>query len=254
MLYDFTKEEFDIVIQAGQSNSEGCGFGCTDEPYEPDGRVWYLNQDRTISLASERVAYNGIQSNFSLSFAREYIRAERLAEGRKLLIVRSAVGGTGFLDNHWKLSDDLYIQMTDMVRTALSLNPSNRLVALLWHQGETDAICNATYEQHYGHLTDLIRDTRNNFGVPDLPFVAGDFVHHWRDIYAEICAPVLKAIRDVSADCGYGGFVETDGLESNSQNGVKHPFGWEDDSIHFSRDALYELGKRYFAEFEKITG
>ena len=254
MLHDFTKDEFDIVIQAGQSNSEGCGFGYTDEPYEPDWRVWYLNQDRTISLASERVANNGIQSNFSLSFAREYIRAGRLAEGRKLLIVRSAVGGTGFLDNHWKLSDDLYLQMTDMVRTALSLNPSNRLVALLWHQGETDAICNATYEQHYGHLTDLIKNTRNNFAVPDLPFVAGDFVHHWRDIYAEICAPVLKAIRDVCADCRHGGFVETDGLESNSQNGVKHPFGWEDDSIHFSRDALYELGKRYFAEFEKITG
>ena len=37
---------------------------------------------------------------------------------------------------------------------------------------------NATYEQHYGHLTDMIKNTRNNFGVPDLPFVAGDFVQH----------------------------------------------------------------------------
>ena len=254
VLHDFTMDEFDIIIQAGQSNSDGCGFGDAVEPYQPDWRVWYFNQDRTIALASERVANNGIQSEFSLSFAREYIRNGRLAEGRKLLIVRSAVGGTGFLDNRWKLTDDLYLQMTDMVQTALELNPKNRLIALLWHQGETDAICKATYEQHYGHLTDLLEDVRRRFNAPSLPFIAGDFVHHWRDMNAEICSPVLQAIRDVSAECGYGGFVETDGLESNAQTGIVHPYGWEEDSIHFSRNALYELGKRYFAEYENIAG
>ena len=75
MLKDFTKEKFDIIIQAGQSNADGTGFGNTDEPYVPDGRVWYMNGDDTISLAVEKVNGNGIQSNFSLPFAREYIRA-----------------------------------------------------------------------------------------------------------------------------------------------------------------------------------
>ena len=27
MLRDFSKEAFDIIIQAGQSNAEGCGLG-----------------------------------------------------------------------------------------------------------------------------------------------------------------------------------------------------------------------------------
>ena len=35
MLKDFTKEKFDIIIQAGQSNADGTGFGNTDEPYVP---------------------------------------------------------------------------------------------------------------------------------------------------------------------------------------------------------------------------
>ena len=49
MLKDFTKESFDILIQAGQSNSEGYGFGPVDNPYQPNDRVWYLNGDFTIT-------------------------------------------------------------------------------------------------------------------------------------------------------------------------------------------------------------
>ena len=87
MLHDFTKDTFDIIIQAGQSNSEGYGFGLTDAPYQPDERVWYLNQNRTITLAAEKATGNGIQTNFALPFAREYLNAGKLADGRKLLAV-----------------------------------------------------------------------------------------------------------------------------------------------------------------------
>ena len=255
MLHDFTKDKFDIIIQAGQSNSEGYAFGHVDAPYAPDGRVWYMNENDTISLAVEKVAGNGIQANFALPFAREYINAGCLAEDRKLLILRAAVGGTGFLDNRWKLTDDLYLHMMEMIRTALSLNPENRLAAFIWHQGETDAGCRATYDQHYNHLMTLLNSVRTTFDVPDLPFVAGDFVHDWRDANMEICTPVLDAIRAVCRDCGRGGFVETDGLRSNAQEAIDHPLGWGNgDTIHFSRRAIYELGARYFTEYARIIG
>ena len=247
MLKDFTKENFDIIIQAGQSNADGTGFGSTDQPWTPDGRVWFMNGDDTISLGVEKVNGNTIQSNFALPFAREYINAGRLAEGRKLLILRTAIGGTGFLDNRWKLTDDLYLHMMEMIRTALALNPENRLVALIWHQGETDAIYHATYDQHYNHLTTLLTSVRDTFGVPTLPFIAGDFVQHWISKNSEICAPVLDAIRAVCRDRAFCGFVETDGLKSNDQE-----FGGGDD-IHFSRRALYELGRRYFEKFAEIA-
>lgn len=252
MLKDFTKENFDIIIQAGQSNSEGYGFGPTDEPYQPSDRVWYLRPNMTISVAVEKVTGNGIQSSFGLSFAREYMNSGRLAEGRSILIIRAAVGGTGFLDNRWKLTDDLYLKMMDMIETALSLNPENRLVALLWHQGETDAMLGATYDGHYANLSALVKSVRDTFDQPSLPFIAGDFVPHWRDANAEIATPVSNAVRAVCQDLDHGGFVESDGLKSNLQGDFEHPLGWRHDAIHFSRASVYELGKRYYAKFCEI--
>ncbi|MBQ7638116.1 MAG: hypothetical protein IJS90_04365 [Clostridia bacterium] len=168
MLKDFTKEKFDVIIQAGQSNAEGYGFGSTNSPFENDGRVWALNANDTISLAAETVAVNSPRTDFSLSFAREYLKSGRLKEGRKLLIIRAAVGGTGFLDGHWGPEDDLRLKMHDMIKTALTLNAENRLVALLWHQGEQDAVQNASFETHYGHLMTLVNDVRTAFSAPSL--------------------------------------------------------------------------------------
>lgn len=251
MLKDFSQEKFDIIIQAGQSNSEGYGFGDVEVPYEPNEQVWYMNNDYTISRATEIVTGNEIQSTFVLSFAREYLNRGLLNAGRKLLILRCAVGGTGFLDNHWKMTDDLYLRMTEMTNTALALNKENRLVAFLWHQGETDATLNASYEIHYNHLKEMLESVRIKFDSDNIPFIAGDFVQHWKNQNIEICTPVVKAIHDVCADYMYGAFVETDGLLSNLQELHRNPLGWED-TIHFSRKAVYKLGERYFKAYMGI--
>ena len=40
MLMNFSGKAFDILIQAGQSNAEGYGFGDVDSAYQPNERVW----------------------------------------------------------------------------------------------------------------------------------------------------------------------------------------------------------------------
>ena len=246
MLKDFREEEFDIIIQAGQSNSDGTGYGMATEPYVPNELVWYLNNDFTITTAQECVNGNQIQSNYSLSFAREYLNSGRLLEGRKLLIVRTSIGGTGFLDHRWGLTDDLFLRMMDMIQTAVGLNENNKLIAFLWHQGETDAILNATYQVHYDHLITLINTVSTTYHCSALPFVAGDFVKHWKDENNSICAPVIQAIQDVCANYHKGCFVTTDELLSNAQTYDC------DDGIHFSRQSLYLLGIKYFQAFEEL--
>ena len=252
MLMDFTKEKFDIIIQAGQSNAEGYGFGPVKEPYVPCDKVFYLNQDLTISQACEKVTGNEIQTNWSLSFSREYIKGGMLKDGRKLLILRCAVGGTGFSDKRWGMEDDLYLHMMVMISTALSLNRENRLIAMLWHQGETDAMNKASYETHYANLTTLLESVKSTFNSEALPFIAGDFVQEWKNNNIDICTPIVDAIRAVCCDCGYGGFVETDGLMSNNQALSYYPLGWKD-TIHFCRESVYELGIRYFKCFASIV-
>ncbi|MBQ7152375.1 MAG: hypothetical protein IJR83_00350 [Clostridia bacterium] len=249
MLNDFSKSKFDILIHAGQSNAAGCGVGSVKEPYCPNDKVWYLLQDFNIAKAAEYVQKNDVEGNFSLSFVDAYRAAGLLAEDRKILIVRSAVGGTGFRDHHWGLHDDYYLQMLEMIDTALALNPENRIVGLLWHQGETDAALNATYDEHYNNLSTLLKSVTQRYHVPTLPFVAADFVQNWKRDLPDICKPVVDAIRAVCADYSHGAFVETDGLLSNKEQLALIGRDY-DDTIHFSRESLYELGRRYFAAFQ----
>ena len=254
MLMNFSGKAFDILIQAGQSNAEGYGFGDVDSAYQPNERVWYMNSDMTISRATESVVGNDIQSNLSLSFAQRYLDEGLLQEGRELLILRCAVGGTSFSDNRWTLTGDLYLHMLDMIQTALELNPDNCLIALLWHQGETDAINGVSYEVHRSNLSALLNDVTQRYHVPSLPFVTGDFVSDWKSRNQEICAPIIQAIRAVCDAYPASCFVETADLNSNRQELTRpHPLGWGDtDTIHFSRPALYELGNRFFDAFISI--
>lgn len=250
MLKNFNTEEYDIIIQAGQSNSEGYGIGTASVPYAPSQNVWYLNEDFTISLATEKVAGNLIQSNFSLAFSAVYIADGYLKEGRKLLILRAAVGGTGFLDNRWGLNDDLFLHMMEMIKTALSLNKNNKLIALLWHQGESDAMMNSSYETYYNNLSGLVNAVRTTFNVPNLPFVAGDFVQDWKNNNLKVCEPVISATKDICANIKNGKFVNTDNLLSNAQANVSM---WDaPDNIHFTRESVYTLGREYFSALKEI--
>lgn len=236
---------YDIIIQAGQSNAEGCGRGGVSREYAENGNVLYFTGDFAISTAREQQDGDEKVNNFSLSFAEEYINAGRLEKDRKLLILRTAVGGTGFVDKRWGMTDDLYLRMMQMIKQSLALHPENRLVTFLWHQGENDAHKEAL-QPHYNNLKSLIESVRTGFGYPKLPFIAGDFVNEWKTAHIEICEPVIAAIKKVCHDINYAAFVEAADLKSNNQD---HGGG---DDIHFCREALNILGERYFEAFVKI--
>jgi len=245
MLRDFSKDVFDIIIQGGQSNSEGCGIGSVEQPYELQPGILMMENDFSVMTAREKVWGNDAVGNFALSFSEMYVKSGRLKNGRKLLILLAAVGGTGFCDNRWGPEDDLFLRMIEMTKTALTLNPENHAAAFIWHQGETDTE-KPDRDIHYSNLFGLVQKVRKAAGRNDLPFIAGDFVHNWRNENMETCLPIITAIRDVCSDIGHAAFVETDGLQSNAEK------TGNDDTIHFCREALNQLGHRYFNAFEMI--
>ena len=255
MLKDFAQEEFDIFIQAGQSNGEGFGVGPVEDAYWQDERVWYLTKDFVCTIAGESILANEVQGNFSLSFVRKYIEQDFLKEGRKILIIRASEGSTGFLAGHWTENGDCYTRMMEMCKTALALNPKNRLKGLLWHQGETDASLNASFDTHYAHISGLVHGVRQAFNEPNLPFIAGDFVHHWKNENLAMCIPVIDAIQMFCKQDSYAAFVHTENLKSNYQEmGRNTQCGKEiiEDKIHFSRNSLYLLGERYFEAYKQL--
>ncbi len=264
---DYTKDKFDIIIQAGQSNAQGCGRGEVTKEYVPDTDILYLEPDFTVKegivgdiwklildygtkapeirIASEDGRDVEKLGDFSLTFAGSYKDAGLLEDGRKLLIIRAGVGGTGFFKKYWGQSDECYLKMIEMIDMALRMNEENRLVAFLWHQGEHDAFEGNPPDVFEGQLEEMATSVRTRYGVPALPFISGDFVRDWKGKNIGICAPIVEKIRLVTARLG-GEFVETSDLPSNDEK-VRNG-----DDIHFCRESLHILGHRYFDAYLKI--
>lgn len=252
-------EGYDIILQAGQSNADGYGHGPAADPYIPDDRILYFTagtpaacdfhpaEEAEVILAEERpnpaFGPDDRLGDFSLSFARAYVDAGLLGEGRKLLIVRTAVGGTGFLKGYWRVGDPLYQRMLRMTDRALSLAPGSRLVALLWHQGEHEAAFLNDPARYQTQLREVVEGVRERYGL--LPFVCGGFCSQWAAENQPACDNITAVIRTVAKEVG-GGFVETADLRSNDQK------TGDGDTIHFCREDLQELGRRYFRAYAEL--
>ncbi|MBQ4269746.1 MAG: hypothetical protein IJB97_08890 [Clostridia bacterium] len=256
-------DAYDIIIQGGQSNAEGFGIGAVKQAYIPSDEIVYLNVEKTevavddriqvtyldkpfrIEKARERLRADGqLLGDFSLTFAKRYVENGFLEKGRKILVVRAAIGGTGFQKGHWGIRAPLYKKMLEMTDYALSLNSANKAVAFLWHQGEHDAVEGNLGENYYKQLLGTVTSVRKRYG--DIPFIAGDFVHEWKNKNLEICVPIVNAIKKISETIGNAALVETADLLSNNQktgNG---------DDIHFCRESLYLLGEQYFEQYKNL--
>ena len=256
-------DAYDIIIQGGQSNAEGSGIGPVKEKYLPSEDILYLDVEKTVQAPPEGVIVTYIDKpfiirraeerpwtggemlgDFSLTFAKRYVESGYLKPGRKLLIVRAAIGGTGFQKGNWGVQAPLHKKMLEMTDYALSLNSNNRVVGFLWHQGEHDAFEGNTPDNYYNQLFETVKSVRERYG--NIPFIAGDFVNEWKMLNLKICEPIIDVIKKVVHESGNAGFVENTNLLSNNQkigNG---------DNIHFCREALYELGERYFEKYKEL--
>ncbi len=263
---------FDMIVLAGQSNSEGFGIGPVSREYVPDDRILWLNDaarprfepqadgkdalvlDRpspiSITVADEPVEEAGKVGKPALAFARAYVADGSLAQGRSLLVLNAGVGGTGFRDDQWGVGRGLYQRLKAFTSYALSLDPENRLVAFLWHQGECDSVENPDWEPekryavHKENLQRMLADFKAEFSCPELPVIAGGFCDEWYLKNKQPCDAVLRAIREVCRE--QGAFVETAGLKSNNQqcgNG---------DDIHFCREASHILGEKYYQAWKAL--
>jgi len=247
MFDEFKHEKFDIILQGGQSNANGNGIGPVEEEYIPDDDIIYMTRFMEMHRAEERFRDHdqNYAGDFSLTFAKNYKEKGLLASGRKILIVRTAVGGTGFNEHHWGIGDPMYEHMMEMVQIALDMNHENRLVAFLWHQGESDEGTSAALTKE--RIITLVRSVQEKYNCPSLPFICGDFVHEWRE-HKESVLSVISGLISACIDLGNSRFVLTDNLTSNNQilgNG---------DILHFRRDALHKLGDRYFAAYYDLIG
>ncbi len=271
---NFSNKKFDVVILAGQSNAEGNGViqGKLPQPLdnvyqEIDKNPSYINEEVkdspklivTLPVECEIQNYqertNGKDSFADLAkgFALDYISSGKLKEGRDIIIIKAAVGGTGFSRNEWGITSPLYERLKQMTDAVLSLNPENRIVAFLWHQGEHDAFENAQfndserYDFYYNHFKEQTLDYLKRYSQFKFPVIAGEVNKDWGAEYRHQCDAVEKATKDVIKEIGFGGVALSDGLISNDQ-AIKNG-----DKAHFSAEAICEFGRRYFNIYRELV-
>lgn len=264
------KVAYDIIILAGQSNAEGSGIGRVGKKYkendlimqmidvnredmilEENGKLNLVQPfELSIELAKEEPYQNALRGNLAHSFAEEYIKNGYLQEGRKVLIVKTAVGGTGFAKNHWGKGNILSERMYHMIDTAISTCEDSKIVAFLWHQGEHDAFENeelsskARENFYFDKFEYLVSTVRQKYGN-DFPIIAGGFTSEWSTLYKEQSEAVYRATKRVLKIHG-GAFVNTRYLKSNNQD-IQNG-----DNIHFCKKALNKLGRMYFDKYQKL--
>ena len=271
-ILNYNDFDYDIIVLAGQSNAFGNGLGGTDNPWKerddvlmlkndfitcykrPDENTVYIDinaqEDGYIEVAKERFdqRLNQTIGNFSLTFAKNYAD-KYLEKGRKVLIIFTPVGGTGFKGEHWGENDKLYLRMVDMVDSALKLNKNNKIVAYLWHQGEHDAYENrdlsydgikAYYDEK---ITELFNSLRGKYG--EVPFMCAGFTPAFINEFKKGSDAVLEVLQTKMKEWTKAKFVDSTGLKCNSDIGY-------DDVYHFCKTALEILGARYFEAYEQI--
>ena len=261
---------YDIVILAGQSNAEGQGQGESTQPYVPNDNVLLMKDNfdahfvttdgvsvlhynwpavNSIVVADEREKNGKKLGCFALEFARLYAQ-KHLQKGRKVLIVNANFGGTGFARPEWGVGNIMHTRLLAMTKAALRMNPKNRIVAMLWSQGEHDSFENADwdpdkrYTTHKANLDATFSDIYANLGG-GFPIIACGFTNTFCESLPEASDAVMRAIREMVAKYE-GGVVETNGLTSNSQ-----VIGGED-IYHFSKESLRILGGKLFEKYEEV--
>lgn len=229
----------DYVLCVGQSNMSGHS---TTDQY--DANIDFTNprilqrpptgtyQSKEI-LAADPLWHHDKQNQgaigLGLSFAKKCLQA--IAPNRVLVLLPQAWGGTGFRNNRWRVGDDLYNSAVNNTNTALIEDSNNRLIAIIWHQGESDV--NYSKYEYAEQLDTMIVGLRNSIsGANDVPFFLGEMAETWVGSVPERVA-IQEAIRETPSRLKNTYVVSSSGLAVDGTG------------IHFSGEAYRSFGERY---------
>jgi hypothetical protein len=239
---------YDIILIAGQSNThQGIGY----DPFldSPDERIKQLGRAASHNMhvipGSEPLEHWTSQDGeigFGLTFAKEYAD-KYLVDGRKVLIIPCGRGQTGFAAHDWNRGDAMYTDAVNRTAHALSLNKDNKLVAILWHQGENDIGWPGYQAALDSTIVNLRRDINRD---QNTLFIVGGMVPYFvaQDSLALVGQLVIAHVPKRMGSTGYAS--------------PYYPFEIHKDDdtflpMHYDAKGQRILGKRYFNVFDSLS-
>ncbi len=92
----------------------------------------------------------------------------------------------------WGVDKPLYKDLVSRTKKALDVNPKNKLLAVVWMQGEFD-LSNANYAQQPALFNAMVERFRSDlsdrlsqmpeFDTTEVPWICGDTTYYWKDKY-----------------------------------------------------------------------
>lgn len=233
-----TKENWILVLLAGQSNMAGRGEVEPGDREEIPG-LMKMNRELqwvpAVEPVTEDRAFAGVGPG--RTFGRLLLEAN---PGCTVGLVPVAVGGTPI--SAWKRGgcspwNDQEHPYDDAVRRARAALERGQFAAVLWHQGETDA---KQKNLHYADdLKEVIGNFREDLPLSGVPFLCGELGHYLKGGPYDF--PQIDAdIRRVVSELPDLGWVSAEGLTDKG------------DGLHFSASSAREFGRRYFEEYLRM--
>lgn len=184
-------------------------------------------------------------AGFGLEFAKIYRRETHGA--RTVVLLPGARGGTAFTSGGTGLvwnspNGGLYTNALSLINEFLAENSDNRIVAILWHQGESNAATDpTTYE---GYLDTMIGDLRTNAtgntrqpNLDGVPFVIGGLSKTWIANGGANRQAIDDSLEDTPNRVNYTGFADPE---------ADYEVGTGIDDVHFGGIAHIRFARRYY--------
>jgi Carbohydrate esterase, sialic acid-specific acetylesterase len=180
---------YDVILLAGQSNMSGrgmeydlAGLDSVDPRIFQYGNTGVAEYAHVISQAVEPLNMLDVPRGMGpgLVFARWYSMHAEI--NRRILLVPAAHGNTPLVSDRpptWRPDIPDSLCAMAIAHTMAAMKAAGRNVclrAVLWVQGETDALNDVTSDLYRQQLDLLIAGLRAAFQQPTLPFVIGQMV------------------------------------------------------------------------------
>lgn len=230
----------DVYLLAGQSNMDGYGYQSGLPPAwrvaEPDVPLYWSGWGEFRALAPASAGgspYVGPEVAMGHTL---------LAEGRRVALVKHAVGGTD-LAAYWNPGTGdgdptagegwtVFVQTIRGAEAALdAAGEPWRWAGLAWMQGESDAIYAATADAYAANLAQFVTRVREETGEPALPVAVGLISCDGLCVYGDTVRAAQQAVADADAAIVT---VETSDLPRNV-----------DDPWHTDGPSTRVLGQRF---------
>ncbi|HBA8710127.1 TPA: DUF1737 domain-containing protein, partial [Escherichia coli] len=119
----------------------------------------------------------------------------------------SEVSGASADSSRWGAGKPLYQDLLSRTRAALAKNQKNKLLAVVWMQGEADLASGS--QQHNGLFTAMVQQFRTDLSplaaqcisgnAGTVPWICGDTTYYWKNTYATQYETVYGAYKNLTA-------------------------------------------------------